>query len=160
MKLSLDSIGNECIDVCVGSDSRAGADLTTENIAERGSSCNLPSKLDSLPHQRNVGWVGQASRIEGRGVKGIVGGDVQPSLAVWVLEGELDGDGLVLGSDVSCGIQQKLDLTDRAEEEILCVSKVESLVTFDNPRVLAGELGYRIVEETEHVLLEGDGIVV
>ena len=77
-----------------------------------------------------------------------------------MLEGELDGDRLLTTSDVSGGIEQKLDLTDGAKQEILGVGKVESLVAFDNTWVLAGKTGYRAVEETENILLEGDSIIV
>ena len=160
VELGLNVVGDKGIDIRVGSDSRTGADFTGEDSTEWRSSCNLPSKLDSLPHQRDICRVGQASRVEGRGIEGVVGGDVQPSLAVWVLEGELDGDRLVATCEVSGGVEQKLDLTDRAQEEVLGVSKVESLVTFDHTWVLAGELGDRVVEETENILLERDSIVI
>lgn len=140
VELRLDIIGDKGINVVVRGDGRAWADFGTEDSAEWGSSGNLPGKFDSLPHQRDVGRVGQASRIKGGGIEGIVGGDIQPSLAVWVLEGKLDGDRLAATCGVSDRIQQKLDLTDRAQQEILGVSKVESFVTLNDAWVLAGEL--------------------
>lgn len=160
VELRLDTVGNKVIDISVRGDSRTGADFTGEESAKRGGSCNLPGKLDSLPHERNVGRMGQVSRIKGRGVEGVVSGDVQPSLTVRVLKGELDGDGLLATTSVSGGVQQKLDLTDRAQQEILGIGEVESLVTFDDAWVLAGEIGYRAVEEAENGLLERDDIVV
>lgn len=76
MELGLDIAGDERVDVIVSSDSRSGADLGGKEGAEWRRSCDPPSKLDSLPHQRNVGRVRQASRIKGRGVKGVIGGDI------------------------------------------------------------------------------------
>ena len=76
MELGLDIVSNKGVDICVGSDSRAGTGLNTEDGAERGSGTDLPSELYSLPHQRDIGRVGQAARIEGRGVEGVVCGDI------------------------------------------------------------------------------------
>ena len=76
VEFRLNIVGNKGIDVSVSRDSRAGADLSTEDGTERGGSRNLPSELYSLPHQRNISLMRQASRVEGRIVKGIVGGNV------------------------------------------------------------------------------------
>lgn len=76
-----------------------------------------------------------------------------------MLEGELDGDRLGATS-VSDGIQQKLDLADRTEQEVLGVSKVESFIAFEDTWVLAGKVGHRDVKETENALLKGESVIV
>jgi len=161
MELGRDTVGNIPIDGRVRGDTRTRADLGTENIGQRGGSCDLPSEPDSLPHQRRIGPMGQVLRIDGRVIEGIVCGDVQPSLTVWMLKGELDRDRLAAAPTGPYGKQQQLDLTDTAQEDLLGVSAVKSLVTLDNTRVFAGnELRGRIIEVIENLLLERGSIVV
>ena len=77
-----------------------------------------------------------------------------------MLEGKLNLNRLLATVEVTIGIEQKLDLTDGAQEEIVSVSEVESLVTFENAWVLASEVSHRGLEETENSLLERSGIVL
>ena len=104
MEFCLDIIGDKGVNISVGNDSRAGAGLCTEDGAEWRRCSDFPSELYSLSHQRDVCRVGLASRIEGRIVKGIIGGDVKPALTIWMLEGELDGDRLTTAPTGSSGI--------------------------------------------------------
>ena len=161
MELGSETVGDEFVDRIVRSDSRARTDFVTEDILQRRSSCDLPGELDGLPHQLHVGPMGQVLRIEGGVVEGIVGGDVQTSLTVWVLKGDLNGYRLAVGPRVPGGIQQYLGLADTTEEEVLGVSLVESLETLDDTWVLAGSIvGHGAVEVTENLLLERGSIGV
>ena len=76
MELGGETVGDKIVDRSIRSDSRAGTDFVTEDILQRRSSCDLSSELDSLPHQLDVGPMGQVLRIEGGVVEGVVGGDV------------------------------------------------------------------------------------
>lgn len=159
MELRLDTVGDEIIDVCIAGDGGSWADLIAEDSAERWSISNLPGKLDSLPHQCHIGRVGQASGIESRGIEGVISCDVQSSLAEGVLEGELDGDRLGAAPGISGNKQQKLDLAKRAQQEIVGICEIECFVTFDNTRILAGELGYGVIKKAENSLLKRRGII-
>lgn len=161
MELRDDTVGDEVINRVIGGDGRTRSDLLTENILQGGGGCDLPSKLEALPHQHYIGRMGQVLRIKGRVVKGIVGGDVQPSLTVWVLEGDLDRERLLVAApNVSKGKEQQLDLSDGTIQEPLSVDVVKNLVAVDNCRILAGtDVGHRGVEASKDVLLEGCGVI-
>ena len=159
MELGRDTVGNKLIDRIVSGDSRTRTDFSAEDTAQWGGSCNLPSELDGLPHQLNISPMGKVLRVDDGRVEGIVGGDVQPSMAEWVLKGELDGDRLVATRKVSGSIQQDLDLTDTGREELLGVSEVESFVTRDDTRVSARYEASGVTEAIENLLLESDGII-
>jgi len=100
-------------------------------------------------------------RIKGRLIEGILCGGVHPALTERMLEGKLDGDRLAGAPDVSGGIQQKLDLTEGAQQELLGVSGIESLVAVDDTLIGANnKAGYRVVEGVGTSSLEVDSVIV
>jgi hypothetical protein len=161
MELRGDTVGNIRIDLIVGSDSRTRANLVTKNALQRIGSSDLPRKLDAIPQHRPIGSMRQVLWVDSGIVKGAVGGDVQPSLTERVLEGDLDRDRLGAALQVSGGIQQQLDLTDRAQQDVVGVRGVESLIAIDHALVLAGnEGGHGLVEGIKNRLLESGGVGV
>jgi hypothetical protein len=127
--LGLDLSGEPSVPLGIGLNLGTGEDLAGHKVGERSSVSDLSSELETFTDQPSVGRVGQVVGVDD-GVLPRVG-RVQVDLTgrEGVLQGGLDGDRIVTSLSSTGQTQQKLDMSDRREDEVLGTSLVNGTVS-------------------------------